>query len=168
MTKYVAFDVHQATTAASVRGEGGRVLARTILPTEEPAIVEFFRGIHLRIVGSGIDIVKRQLAKQNFLRAPHYVTVPPDQVSHDVPRRPAVNLPKNDTLIERSDRGRECFNTVLKLVYLVFNGHDGTPSLNTPTVSILSSVRLLAQEDLRLRVIVNFRGQLRRCIAGLS
>jgi hypothetical protein len=45
MTKYVAFDVHQATTVASVHGESGRVLARTILPTEEPAIVEFFRGM---------------------------------------------------------------------------------------------------------------------------
>ncbi len=45
MTKYVALDVHQATTVAWVRAEGGRVLARTILPTEEPAIVEFFRGM---------------------------------------------------------------------------------------------------------------------------
>lgn len=45
MTKYVALDVHQATTLASVRAEGGRVLARTILPTEQPAIVEFFRGM---------------------------------------------------------------------------------------------------------------------------
>jgi len=45
MTKYVALDVHQATTVASVRGEGGRVLARTILPTEESAIVELFRGM---------------------------------------------------------------------------------------------------------------------------
>ena len=41
-TKYVALDVHQATTVASVREESGRVIARTILPTEEPAIVEFF------------------------------------------------------------------------------------------------------------------------------
>jgi len=39
MTKYVALDVHQATTVASVRGEGGRVLARTVLPTEEAAVV---------------------------------------------------------------------------------------------------------------------------------
>lgn len=45
MTKYVGLDVHQATTVASVRGEGGRVLARTILPTEKPAVVEFFRGM---------------------------------------------------------------------------------------------------------------------------
>ena len=44
-TKYVALDVHQATTVASVREETGRVIARTILPTEEPAIVEFFRGM---------------------------------------------------------------------------------------------------------------------------
>src|SRR3970282_1604885 len=44
-TKYVALDVHQATTLASVRAETGRVIARTILPTEAPAVVEFFRGI---------------------------------------------------------------------------------------------------------------------------
>jgi len=44
-TKYVALDVHQATTVASVRGENGRVIARTILPTEEPAVLEFFGGM---------------------------------------------------------------------------------------------------------------------------
>ena len=44
-TKYVALDVHQATTLASVRQETGRVIARTILPTEESTIVEFFRGM---------------------------------------------------------------------------------------------------------------------------
>jgi hypothetical protein len=38
-TKYVALDVHQATTVAAVRAASGRVIARTILPTEEPAIV---------------------------------------------------------------------------------------------------------------------------------
>ena len=45
MTKYVGLDVHQATTVASVRAEGGRILARSILPTDEPAIVEFFQGM---------------------------------------------------------------------------------------------------------------------------
>jgi transposase len=44
-TKYVALDVHQATTVASVREESGRVIARTILPTEEPAILEWFGGL---------------------------------------------------------------------------------------------------------------------------
>jgi transposase len=44
-TKYVALDVHQATTVASVREESGRVIARSILPTEEPALVEYFRGM---------------------------------------------------------------------------------------------------------------------------
>jgi transposase len=44
-TKYVALDVHQATTSASVRDESGRVIARTVLPTEGPALVEFFRGM---------------------------------------------------------------------------------------------------------------------------
>ena len=44
-TKYVALDVHQATTVASVREEGGRVIARSVLPTDGPALAEFFRGI---------------------------------------------------------------------------------------------------------------------------
>jgi hypothetical protein len=44
-TKYVALDVHQTTTVASVREEGGRVIARSVLPTEEAALVEFVRGM---------------------------------------------------------------------------------------------------------------------------
>ena len=44
-TKYVALDVHQATTVASVREENGRVIARGILATEEAAILDFFRGM---------------------------------------------------------------------------------------------------------------------------
>jgi hypothetical protein len=41
-TKYVALDVHQATTVSSVRDTSGRVIARTILPTEASALVEYF------------------------------------------------------------------------------------------------------------------------------
>ncbi len=44
-TKYVALDVHQATTVTSVREEGGRVLARSVLDTHGPTLVEFFRGM---------------------------------------------------------------------------------------------------------------------------
>ncbi len=44
-TKYVALDVHQATTVASVREERGRVIARSVLPTEEVALLEFFGGM---------------------------------------------------------------------------------------------------------------------------
>jgi len=47
--KYVALDVHQATTLASVRTETGQVIARSILPTEAPAVVEFFRGMRGRV-----------------------------------------------------------------------------------------------------------------------
>ncbi len=43
--KYVALDVHQATTVASVREESGRIIARAILPTEESALIEFFGGM---------------------------------------------------------------------------------------------------------------------------
>src|SRR5690606_13651297 len=44
-TKYVALDVRQATSVASVREDGGRVIARTILPTESSALLEFFGGM---------------------------------------------------------------------------------------------------------------------------
>jgi transposase len=44
-TKYVALDVHQATTLASVRAETGQVIARTVVPTEAPALTELFRGM---------------------------------------------------------------------------------------------------------------------------
>jgi len=44
-TKYVGLDVHQETTVASVREEGGRVLARVVFPTEEEAITEFLKGM---------------------------------------------------------------------------------------------------------------------------
>ena len=44
-TKYVALDVHQAITVASVRDASGRVLVRAMIPTEETAITEFFRGM---------------------------------------------------------------------------------------------------------------------------
>ena len=44
-TKYVALDVPQATTVASVRAETGRVIARTIVPTEAHAVTECFRGM---------------------------------------------------------------------------------------------------------------------------
>ncbi len=44
-TKYVGLDVHQESTVSSVREEGGRVIARTIVPTETSAIIEFFQGM---------------------------------------------------------------------------------------------------------------------------
>lgn len=44
-TKYVALDVHQATTVASVRVANRRVIARAVLPTEAVAISEFFAGM---------------------------------------------------------------------------------------------------------------------------
>jgi hypothetical protein len=40
-TKYVGLDVHQATTVASVREQSGHIIARTIVPTEEAALLEF-------------------------------------------------------------------------------------------------------------------------------
>src|SRR3990172_2249558 len=44
-TKYVALDVHQATTVASVREESGRMIARSVLPTDGAALTEFVRGM---------------------------------------------------------------------------------------------------------------------------
>lgn len=44
-TKYVGFDVHQASTVAVVREESGRILWRGVFATEEATILEFFGGL---------------------------------------------------------------------------------------------------------------------------
>ena len=44
-TKYVGLDVHQATTVAVVRDDSGHVITRSVLATDEAAIVEFVRGM---------------------------------------------------------------------------------------------------------------------------
>jgi hypothetical protein len=44
-TKYVGLDVHQAMTVATVRTEGGRVIARSVIETGSDSITEFFRGM---------------------------------------------------------------------------------------------------------------------------
>ncbi len=41
-TKYVGLDVHQAMTVATVRGQGGRVIARSVIETGDESITEFF------------------------------------------------------------------------------------------------------------------------------
>jgi len=41
-SKYVGLDVHQATTVSTVRDDGGHVLARSVVPTEATALVEYF------------------------------------------------------------------------------------------------------------------------------
>ena len=43
--KYFGLDVHQATTAIAVLDERGRVLSRSVLPTDAGPLVEFFRGM---------------------------------------------------------------------------------------------------------------------------
>jgi len=49
--KYVALDVHQATTVAAVRAANGRVIARAVLPTEGSAEPELI-GIGYPLLGS--------------------------------------------------------------------------------------------------------------------
>ena len=44
-TKYVFLDVHQATTTGTVREESGRIVARTIVPTESKALIEFIQSM---------------------------------------------------------------------------------------------------------------------------
>jgi len=47
--KYVGLDVHQATTVMSVRDPGGRVIAHSILHTDEREVVVFLRGLRGRV-----------------------------------------------------------------------------------------------------------------------
>lgn len=43
--KYAGLDVHQATIVLVVREESGRIIARTIMPTDAAAVTECFRGL---------------------------------------------------------------------------------------------------------------------------
>jgi transposase len=44
-TKYVGLDIHQASIVASVREDSGRVIARSVLPTEGAALTELVRSM---------------------------------------------------------------------------------------------------------------------------
>jgi transposase len=44
-TKHLGLDVHQATTVISVREDSGRVIARSIVPTEAAPLLEFVHGM---------------------------------------------------------------------------------------------------------------------------
>lgn len=44
-TKYAGLDVHQATTVIGIRDDTGRVIARTVVPTEATALLDVFRGM---------------------------------------------------------------------------------------------------------------------------
>jgi transposase len=43
--KFTGLDVHAATIVGTVEGQNGRVLVRTVLPTEREAVLEFFGGM---------------------------------------------------------------------------------------------------------------------------
>lgn len=44
-TKHVGLDVHQATTVTTVREDSGRIVERSVVPTEEAALLDYFRGM---------------------------------------------------------------------------------------------------------------------------
>src|SRR5215510_8303167 len=44
-TKYVGFDVHQATIVLTVRDDAGRVIARSVIATEAATVLECVRGM---------------------------------------------------------------------------------------------------------------------------
>lgn len=44
-SKYVGLDTHQASIVATVREDTGRVIARSVMETHGPTIVEYFRGM---------------------------------------------------------------------------------------------------------------------------
>lgn len=50
-TKHVGLDVHRATTVSTVRDDSGAVLARSVMPTEATALVEYFRGMRGAVRG---------------------------------------------------------------------------------------------------------------------
>ena len=88
-TKYAALGVHQTTTLASVRVQSGRVIARATLPTEERAMVEFFRGMRGRVHVTFEEGGAGAVARAHALRQPLTRIVPRDT---NPARSPATEL----------------------------------------------------------------------------
>jgi hypothetical protein len=64
-TKYVEPDVHQSTTLAPVRQSSGKIIAESVLPTEEAALLEFFPGmrgaVHVALENAAITLTSSKL-----------------------------------------------------------------------------------------------------------
>ena len=70
-TKYVGLDVHQAMTVATVRSEGGRVIARSVVETSDASIREFFSAmagsVHVVFEGSSPELCVKVRGSSSML-----------------------------------------------------------------------------------------------------
>ncbi len=87
-TKYVAFDVHQATTVASVRYDSPRTRAYSGRPRRCPAVLLWNKGkAHRRLTaGSSGQSRVRYALKMSAGRAPALALFRPHQVDNTVRR----------------------------------------------------------------------------------
>jgi transposase len=146
-TKYVALDVHQATTVSSVRDETGRVIARTIIPTEAPALLAFVRSM-----GGAVHVVFEEGTQAQWLS--ELLTPVVQRVV--VCNRRGDTTPGNkndqhdaDDLSDRLRLGR------LRAVYHGRGDHAGLKELTRTYANLLQDSKRVMQ---RLKALFRARG----------
>ena len=146
-TKYVGLDVHQATTVASVREESGKVIARSIVPTQPRALVEFMRGMR-----GAVHVALEEGTQAQWL---HDLLVP---VVHRVVvcdrRREAIGSHKADQAdADALSDGLRC--GTLRAVY---HGGAQAPGLKDLARTYLNLVEDATRVMLRLKAVFRARG----------
>jgi transposase len=147
-TKYVGLDVHQATTVASVRDRCGRVIARSILPTEEAALADFFSGMRGAVNVAFEEGTQAQWLHDLLAPLAHSVTV---CNLRGEPRRPGNKADVKDA----DGVSRRLLNGDLRSVY---HGSTDRALLHDYSRAYLNSVEDSTRAMLRLKALFRARG----------
>jgi transposase len=144
-SKYVALDVHQATTVTSVRVQSGRVVARSILPTEPSALVEYFGGMR-----GSIRVVFEEGTQAQWL---HDLLAPIVEEVVVCDRRGEPRGPKADQR-DADQLSRRLLSGDLRTVY---HGRGDRRSLQELTRTYLNLVEDSTRTMLRLKALFRAR-----------
>jgi len=145
--KYVALDVHQATTVASVREERGRVIARSVVPTEAAALLEFFRGMR-----GSIHVAVEEGTQAQWL---HELLVPVVDRVVVCDRRGQAHRGNKGDQVDADQLSEELWRGGLRAVY---HGNGRYATLKELTRTYQNLVEDSTRVMLRLKALFRARG----------
>ena len=138
-------DVHQATTSATVRESSGKIIARSVLPTEDAALLEFFardarrgaRGLRGRHAGA---VAARSALAPGDQRSCTQAGI--HASAHDRAKCLRTNLPYPVSIFDESPDIRPCAERLAMLIaqpadvdvddiILLLRDHEVTDDLST-------------------------------------
>ena len=143
--KYVAFDVHHATTVASVREPSGRVIDRRVLPTEASALSEYICGMR-----GAVHVVFEEGTQAQWL---HEVLLPLADRVVVCDRRGEHRRNKND----RRDADELSKRLLTGDVRGVYHGNSSRRALQELTRTYLNLTQDATRVMLRLKAIFRAR-----------